>query len=60
MDIGAIEQKCILIISLKRMIEMKKEGNKRADDFFKNVKVFFSVQNQFRHPLILFRDPLTR
>ena len=26
--------------SLKRTKEMKKEGNKRADDFFKNVKVF--------------------
>ena len=35
---------------------MKKEGNKRADDFFKNVKVFFSVQNQCL--VVLFRDPL--
>ena len=28
---------------MKRIKEMKKEGNKRADDFFKNVKVSSKV-----------------
>ena len=48
---GATEQNVFMMNSFKRTKEMKKEGNKRADDFFKNVKVFCLVQVQAKSNL---------